>query len=59
MPKFILTGDIIQAGKVSVIAATKEEAIAKAEAGDFDKIIETSKPYGFNFDGDDDHIEID
>ena len=56
MKRFILTGDVIQAGRVSVMAETKEEAITKAEMGDFEKVVDTSKPYGFTSDGDDEHI---
>jgi hypothetical protein len=58
MPRFILTGDIICAGKVSVVAETVEKAIEKAEKGDFERVMDLNKPYGFTFDGDDDHIEV-
>lgn len=62
MPKFILTGDIIYAGRVVAEGATAEEAIANAEAGKFtvyEKVEGSSLGAGptFSFDGGDDHIE--
>jgi hypothetical protein len=58
MPKFILTGDIRHAAKVSVRAANKEEALKKAASGEF-SIEEKFSPTEFIFDGDeDDHIEV-
>jgi hypothetical protein len=58
MPRYILTGDILRAAKVSVEADSQEEAIQKAEDGDFTIYEEYHGTDGFSFDGDDDHIEV-
>jgi hypothetical protein len=47
--KFILTGDILHAGKVAVEADTLDEAIEKAETGDFEVWDEQHKMLGFTF----------
>lgn len=59
MPRYILTGYIQRAAKVSVEADSPEEAIQQAEAGNFIIYEEYSGADGFTFDGGDDHIEVD
>lgn len=52
MRKFIVTGDIMHAGSVVVLAESKDEAVKKAEAGEFEEVWdETDKDLGFHFDG--------
>ncbi len=55
---FILVGDILHAGRVQVNAKTFDEALKKAEAGDFVVFNETSKGLGFEWNGDDDTVEV-
>lgn len=58
MPTFILSGTLDYAGKVRLTAPTREEAISRAEAGEFDEVVETyKKEIRFVFDGDPDSIE--
>jgi len=52
--KYILTGDIIHAGRVEVSARSLEEAIDKAEDGDFKVVDEVNKDMKFEFCGDED-----
>lgn len=56
--RYLLSGDVTHAARVSAAATSEDEAIRKAEAGDF--IIEERVEKGatFRFDGGDDHIEI-
>lgn len=54
---FVLCGDIIRAGRVLVRAKDKDEAIRKAEAGDFQVHDEAKRGASFVFDGGDEHIE--
>lgn len=58
MPRYILTGDIHRSAKVSVEADSSEEAIQKAQNGDFTIYEEFKHADGFTFDGDDDHIKV-
>ena len=55
---FILTGDIIHSGRVRVVADSQEEALKKAERGEFEVYEEHQKNLAFSFDGSpEDHIE--
>jgi hypothetical protein len=54
MSKYILTGDIAHAGRVEVEAESLEEALAKADDGDFEVVDEDGKNLGFEFCGDTD-----
>jgi hypothetical protein len=56
--RYLLSGDVTQAARVSTEAATREEAVRKAEAGDFVIEERVEKGADFTFDGDlDEHIE--
>ena len=58
MKSFILTGDLIYCGKVEVFAETKEEAILKAEDGEFSVFERYPDDVMFTLDStDEDHIE--
>ena len=53
MTTYILTGDILHAGRVAVEADNLTDAIAKAEAGDFTEVVdEDGKSLGFVLCGD-------
>jgi hypothetical protein len=57
---YYLTGDIVHAGVVLVEADSLDEAIAKAEAGEFEVHDEAGKDLAFTFCGDTDGgVEID
>ena len=51
---FVLTGDIMHAGRVRVTAVNLEEALQLAEEGDFSVVGEETRNLGFNFCGDED-----
>ena len=56
MPRFLLSGDLLQAVRVEVEASSREEAIEKARAGKF--TVYDTFDRSFSFDGDvDEHIE--
>lgn len=52
MAKYILTGDIRHAGRVEVEADNLEEALEKADDGDFEVLDEGGKDLAFDFCGD-------
>ena len=52
MKRFIFTGDIQHPGRVSVKAKTLEEALKKAEDGDFDVYDESNDCLAFEWNGD-------
>jgi hypothetical protein len=52
MRTYILTGDINHAGRVEVEADSLEEALSKADDGDFEVLDEDGKNLGFDFCGD-------
>ena len=54
---FILVGDIKYPGRVSVRAKSLEEAVHKAERGDFEVYDKTSKCLDFEWNGDQDTVE--
>lgn len=53
MAKYVLTGDIRYAGRIEVGAETLEEALAKADDGDFE-VLDQGKADAFDFCGDED-----
>ena len=60
MKKFYLTGDILKPGVVEVEAETLDEALEKAEQGEFRVYDEQDSCMGFTWCGDDEggvHIE--
>ena len=58
MPKdFILTGDIRHPGKIKVTAETLEEALKKADDGDFVVYDEMNKCLAFDWNGDESTVE--
>lgn len=52
MTTFLLTGDIAHAGVIAVEAETVDEALDKAEAGEFVVHDETDSCLAFTWDGD-------
>lgn len=54
---FILTGDIRHPGRIKVEAASLEEAVKKAEDGDFEVYDESHKILAFDWNGDEDSVE--
>jgi hypothetical protein len=56
--RFILMGDIIHPGKISVVAENLEDALTKAANGDFSIYDEQSKCLAFDWNGDKDSIEV-
>jgi hypothetical protein len=49
---YCLSGDLRVAATVKVTAATEDEAVAKAERGEFDEVVEEiRKDMGFEFNG--------
>lgn len=54
---FILMGDVLHAGKIRVEASSLEEAIRKAEDGDFEVYDESGKNLAFDWNGDEDSVE--
>lgn len=54
--RFILVGDIRHPGKVVVEANDLDEAIKKADDGDFEVYDEHSKPLAFDWNGDKDCV---
>lgn len=51
MAKYILTGDILHPGRIKVEANSPEEAIAKAEVGDFLVYDEMQRHLAFDHNG--------
>ena len=57
MKTWILIGDILHPGKVQVEAETIDQAIAKAERGDFEVYDEMHKCLAFAWNGDEDTVQ--
>ena len=56
MKTYILTGDVIHAGRVEVKANSLTEAVEKAEAGSCE-LMEFDRHFLFDWNGDDDSVE--
>ncbi len=56
--RFILTGDISHPGRIAVEAETLDEAVQKADDGDFEVYDEHGKCLAFDWNGDDSTVEI-
>jgi len=55
--RFILTGDIKHPGRIAVNASTLEEALRKAEDGEFSVYDESHKILAFEWNGDQNSVE--
>lgn len=55
---FTFTGDIKFPGRVSVKARTLEEAIIKADTGEFTVFDKSNKHLAFDWNGDKDTVEV-
>ncbi len=49
--RYLLTGDIRHPGKIEVEAATLDQALDRADDGDFEVFDEQGKPLAFDWDG--------
>jgi hypothetical protein len=57
MKRYFLMGDIAHPGKVSVIADSLDEALKKADAGEFTVFDEQGDCLAFDWNGDADSVE--
>jgi hypothetical protein len=55
---FILTGDVCHPGKVQIRAKTLNEALAKAEKGEFTVYDEQNECLAFDWNGDESSVEV-
>jgi hypothetical protein len=55
--RYILMGDIAHPGKISVIASSLDEALEKADAGEFVVFDEQNDCLAFDWNGDEDSVE--
>jgi hypothetical protein len=55
--RYILMGDIIYSGRISVLARSLDEALERADAGEFTVFDEQSNNLAFDWNGDDDSVE--
>lgn len=55
--RYILMGDIAHPGRISVIASSLDEALEKADAGEFVVFDEQDDCLAFKWNGDEDYVE--